>query len=220
MSQTFKAALAKEAQLVLHPSTLVFVLLGALVLVPNWPYGLVAFYVCLCSFFNGMNARETHDLDYALGQLPVSRGQMVAARVAVSAGVQVATLALMAALAPLRGPLGIADLYVGFAPNAALVGLSFAMLGLFNLVFFPLYYRNPRKVGVPFLIACAVATLFMVAFEALPYALPWVAQNLATPGLTPIGPKLAVLVAGVVVFAALTCLGARRASRRFERVDW
>ena len=57
-----KAALLKELRLVVHPSTYFIVVLGALVLIPSWMYGAVFIYGVLVAFFNGMNAREMHDL--------------------------------------------------------------------------------------------------------------------------------------------------------------
>lgn len=57
-----KAALLKELRLVVHPSTYFIVVLGALVLIPSWMYGAIFIYGVLVAFFNGMNAREMHDL--------------------------------------------------------------------------------------------------------------------------------------------------------------
>lgn len=70
-----KAALLKELRLVVHPSTYFIVVLGALVLIPSWMYGAIFIYGVLVAFFNGMNAREMHDLEYSFS-LPLSRASM------------------------------------------------------------------------------------------------------------------------------------------------
>lgn len=68
-----KAALLKELRLVVHPSTYFIVVLGALVLIPSWMYGAIFIYGVLVAFFNGMNAREMHDLEYSFSLPAVSR---------------------------------------------------------------------------------------------------------------------------------------------------
>ena len=148
-----KALIMKEFRLVVHPATYMLALLGVLVLIPSWMYGAIFIYGILVAFFNGMNARETHDLAYSFA-LPASRRAMVRARVAVMALIEAFMLAVMVAFIALREPLGINGIAVeqgpvGCAANLYLVGLGFALFGLFNAVFYPLYYRNPLKVGTP-----------------------------------------------------------------------
>lgn len=80
-----KAALLKELRLVVHPSTYFIVVLGALVLIPSWMYGAIFIYGVLVAFFNGMNAREMHDLEYSFS-LPLSRASMARARILTMTG--------------------------------------------------------------------------------------------------------------------------------------
>ena len=76
------ALLAKEFRLVVHPATYMLVVLGALVLIPSWPYAVIILYGILVAFFNAQNAREMRDLSYSFA-LPASRRDMVRARVLV-----------------------------------------------------------------------------------------------------------------------------------------
>lgn len=101
-----KAALLKELRLVVHPSTYFIVVLGALVLIPSWMYGAIFIYGVLVAFFNGMNAREMHDLEYSFS-LPLSRASMTRARILTMIGIETIMLAIMVAFIALRGPLGI-----------------------------------------------------------------------------------------------------------------
>lgn len=218
-----KALIAKEFRLVVHPATYALAALGALVLIPSWMYGAIFIYGILVAFFNGLNAREMHDLAYSFA-LPASRSAMVQARVAVMAAVEVTMLAIMVLFTALREPLGINGIAaeqgpVGCAANLYLIGLGFVLFGLFNAVFYPLYYRNPQKVGIPFLIACIPATLAIVVLEALPY-LPWdVFAPLGVPGFHDLGAQLVVLAVGMALFALATFWTCRRASRAFATFD-
>lgn len=218
-----KAALAKEFRLVVHPSTYVLALLGALVLIPTWMYGAIFIYGVLVAFFNGMNAREMRDLSYSFS-LPMSRREMVRSRIAAMMAIEAAMVAIMAVFVLLREPLGINALaqgqdLVGMPANLFLVGFGLAIFGVFNAFFYPLYYRNPMKVGVPFMVACVPAAVVLVALEAVPYLpFPW-CSTFATIGMGNIGAQLAGLVAGAAVFAAGSLLAMWLAARSFASYD-
>lgn len=57
--------LYKELRLAAHPNLYVFTLLGALVLVPAYPYGMVFMFGCLGPFITMNYCRETNDLYYS-----------------------------------------------------------------------------------------------------------------------------------------------------------
>lgn len=217
------ALMAKEFQLVVHPATYVLVVLGALVLIPSWPYAVVLLYGILVAFFNAQNAREMRDLAYSFA-LPVSRRDMVRARVLVMVIVELAMLAIMALCICLRPALGINDVaamqpMVGMPANVALLGFSLATFGIFNLAFFPLYFGNPAKIGVPFIIACIPTTLFAVAFEAVPFIPAEACALISMPGFESLVPQLAVLLVGAVIFVVLSALAIKLASRAFSAYD-
>ena len=67
-----KALLYKQLRLVCHPMTPVFCLFGIMVIIPNYPYTIVFFYVTLGLFFSFLNMREQKDIYYsALLPVPV-----------------------------------------------------------------------------------------------------------------------------------------------------
>ena len=61
-----KALLYKQLRLVCHPMTPVFCLFGIMVIIPNYPYTVIVFYVTLGLFFSFLNMREQKDLDIPL----------------------------------------------------------------------------------------------------------------------------------------------------------
>lgn len=101
-----RALLVKEFRLVVHPATYMLVVLGALVLIPSWPYAVIILYGILVAFFNAQNAREMRDLSYSFA-LPASRRGMVRARVLVMVIIELAMTAIMALCICLRPVLGI-----------------------------------------------------------------------------------------------------------------
>ena len=64
--------LKKEWKLVMMPVPLLFLLLSALVLVPNYPYYVTFFYTTLGIFLMMQFARENRDL-YYMALLPVTK---------------------------------------------------------------------------------------------------------------------------------------------------
>ena len=218
-----KAALAKEFRLVVHPSTYVLALLGALVLIPTWMYGAIFIYGVLVAFFNGMNAREMRDMSYSFS-LPMSRREMVRARIAAMMVIEAVMVAIMLVFVLLREPLGINAIaqgqdLVGMPANLFLVGFGMVIFGVFNAAFYPLYYRNPMKVGVPFMVACLPAAVVLVTLEALPYLpFPWCVM-FATVGMEGIGVQLIGLAAGAVVFVLGSLLAMHLATRTFTSYD-
>lgn len=73
-----KALLYKQLRLVCHPMTPVFCLFGIMVIIPNYPYTVIFFYVTLGLFFSFLNMREQKDLYYT-ALLPVPKRDAVKA---------------------------------------------------------------------------------------------------------------------------------------------
>ena len=67
-----KTLLYKQLRLVCHPMTPVFCLFGFMVIIPNYPYTVIFFYVMLGLFFTFLNMREQKDLYYT-ALLPVPK---------------------------------------------------------------------------------------------------------------------------------------------------
>ncbi len=68
--------LHKEILLVAHPTSIVFALLGCLVLVPAYPYSVIFMFGCLAAYITFLNARETNDVWYT-AVLPVTKRESV-----------------------------------------------------------------------------------------------------------------------------------------------
>lgn len=212
-----KALLYKEFRLVCHPMTPIFCLFGVMVLIPNYPYTVIFFYVMLGLFFTFLNIREQKDIYYS-ALLPVPKRDTVKAGCAFVVIIQVLSLVVLIPCSLLAAHLQPGkDNLVGLDPNAALLTAGFLLYAVFNGVFLPSFYANGYKVGIAFLKAVIPTTLAMGALEALPHfpALTWLDDLDAATQVR----LLPYFVAAVLLYGIGTVLTFRRAAAQYEKVD-
>ena len=212
-----KALLYKEFRLVCHPMTPIFCLFGVMVLIPNYPYTVIFFYVMLGLFFTFLNIREQKDLYYS-ALLPVPKRDTVKAGCVFVVIIQVLSLVVLIPCSLLAAHLQPGkDNLVGLDPNAALLTAGFLLYAVFNAVFLPSFYANGYKVGIAFLKAIIPTTLVMMVLEALPHfpALTWLDDMDAATQVR----LLPYFVAAVLLYGIGTVLTFRRAAAQYEKVD-
>lgn len=212
-----KALLYKQFRLVCHPMTLIFCLFGIMVLIPNYPYTVIFFYVMLGLFFTFLNIREQKDIYYS-ALLPVPKRDTVKAGCAFVVIIQVLSLMVLIPCSLLAAHLQPGkDNLVGLDPNAALLTAGFLLYAVFNAVFLPSFYANGYKVGIAFLKAVIPTTLVMMVLEALPHfpALTWLDDMDAATQVR----LLPYFVAAVLLYGIGTVLTFRRAAAQYEKVD-
>lgn len=208
--------LYKELRLAIHPSLYIFMCMGALVLIPAYPYGVVFFFGCLGLFQSFMFDRETRDVFYT-ALLPRPKRDVVKGKLLLAVFSQLVQLALSLPFAFLR------TLYlpngnpVGMEPNAAWYGCGLMIYGIFNFVFFTQFYKTAYKAGVAFLTALVPTTLGIIAMEAVVHfpGLEWL-DGMDSASLL---RQLPILLAGAAVYAGTWLWTCAVAARRFEQVD-
>ena len=208
----------KELKLALHPTTYLFVVFGAMLLIPNYSYYVAFFYVSLGMFFICQSGRENKDIPFTV-MLPVRKRDIVTARMLLAVTVELLQLLLAVPFALLRQRMPVGPNAAGLDANIALFGSALVLFGLFNLVFFTRYYKAPDKVGRAFVWGSIAVAVYVVLAEACVHAVPWVKNVLDTPDPQHLGAKLAVLAAGAAVWAVLTLLTWKRAQKSFEALD-
>ena len=159
-----KNLMRKELVLAMHPASMLFLLLSAMLLIPNYPYYVICFYTCLGTFFICLTGRENRDIEFT-ALLPVRKTDLVRARVFTVMLMQLAQLVIAVPFAVFSSRVSAENL-VGMDANTAFFGFALVLYGVFNLVFFRNYYRAPGKVGKAFGWGCGALTLCMVVFEA------------------------------------------------------
>ncbi len=211
----------KEFALSAHPTNYLFLAFCLFVLIPNYPYEVAFFFSGLGTFFVCLTARENGDLYYTCA-LPVKKGDVALARVLFCMIFQCALLLLTGIAVLVKEVCFPPEMQINLAgscANLALLGHGGVLLGTFNLIFFPLYFRNPVKVGRPFVLASAVQFVAIAALCALRFTAPVYSDLLVAPDPANMAAKAAVFSAGIVVYAACSAAACVLSQRRFEATD-
>ena len=208
--------LRKELRLAAHPSLYMFMAMGALVLIPAYPYGVVFFFGGLGVFQTVMFGRETRDVFYT-ALLPVRKGDGVRGKILLAVFSQLTQLALSLPFAFLRTLYMAEGNPAGIEANAAYYGFGLMLYGVFNLVFFTQFYRTAYKAGVSFLLALIPMTLGIIAMETAVHfpGMAW----LDSVGRADLIRQTPILAAGAAVYVGANLLACRLGERNFSRVD-
>ena len=213
-----KALQSKNWRLAMSPVPLLFLLLSGLILIPNYPYYVTFFYNSLGIFMWMQSLRENRDTAYMM-LLPVTKAEMVRARLRTVVQLELLQLLACVPFMVLRASYGHLNNAVGIEANAAFLGLGLVQMGLFNLVFFPMHYRNAYDLGKPFLSASAAELFYIVLVEACDHVIPYMKTVCESYALSDQLRQWPMLLGGVAVFALLTWAAERSSVRRFEKVD-
>ena len=200
-----KNLMRKELVLAMHPASVLFLLLSAMLLIPNYPYYVICFYTCLGTFFICLTGRENRDIEFT-ALLPVRKTDLVRARVFTVMLMQLAQLVIAVPFAVFSSRVSAENL-VGMDANTAFFGFALVLYGVFNLV------------GKAFGWGCGALTLCMVVFEACAHTVPFVRDRLDTPDPAFLGEKLTLLAAGAALYVLLSALALRRAMHSFAALD-
>lgn len=213
-----KHLLYKEWTLARHPTSLLFPLLAAMLLIPDYPYYVAYFYVTLGIFFICLTGRENRDIYYT-ALLPVKKSDIVRARMGFAICLELAQLLLSVPFALLRQSFPLPGNAVGMDANLALIALAMPMLGVFNYVFFTRYYASPLKVGSAFAWGSAAFAGCMIVAELPVHVVSFFRDVLDTPDTQYLGVKLILLAICAAVYVLMNLLTLKRCVRTFEKLD-
>lgn len=209
----------KDVRLAMHPTVPLMLLCSAMVFIPGYPYLVIYFYMSMGIFFTCLLGRENHDMEFSV-RLPINRRDVVTSRLAFSAGVELLGI-LLTALFSFASSVLIPDRINPAETDAgiALTGWGFILFGVFDLIFFPLYFGSPRRVGMPFLLSGAAMFALTITDIILTYTWHPFADIIDTPDPQSIGGKLCFISAGATFFV-LSFIVSRYASiKRFDTID-
>ena len=208
--------LYKELALAAHPTSIVFAFLGCLVIVPAYPYTVIFLFGCLAPYLTFLYARETNDAWYT-AVLPVTKRENVKGKCLLIVSIQLFQLLISIPSVILRGALQIENNPVGIDATIAWYGFGFIIYAVFDLVFFPAYYKNGYKAGKAFIIAAVPMLMLMAAAEGAVHfpALAWLDSYTPQDLLK----QTPILFMGILCYLILLSLAYRISVKRFEKVD-
>lgn len=208
--------LYKELRLAAHPNLYVFTLLGALVLVPAYPYGMVFMFGCLGPFITMNYCRETNDLYYS-ALLPIGKRDIVKGKCLLFAAAQLAQVLISLPFAFLRVRVLPAGNPAGIEANAAFYGFGLIIYAIFNFIFLTEFFRTGFKVGKAFLLAIVPASVVVLTMEVLAHipAFAWLDSVQPADLLR----QLPILLAGLAIYPTAMLAAFTVAAKRFEKVN-
>lgn len=208
--------LYKELRLAAHPNLFVFTALGALVVVPAYPYGVVFLFGCLGPYITFMYGRETNDIYYT-ALLPVKKSDTVLSKCWLMVLAQMAQLLISLPFAFLRVKILPDGNPAGIEANVAYYGFGLMIYAVFNVIFLTQFFKTAQKVGKAFIYAVLPVTVMVVMMEAIVHfpGFQWLDSVAPADMLR----QLPILLMGVAVYAVSMPVACRVSAKRFEKVD-
>lgn len=213
-----KNLIKKEFLLSMHPTAIIFLALSMMVIIPNYPYYVTFFYTGLGVFFTSLNGRENKDIYYTLS-LPIAKKNIVKARFSFVIILELVQVIIAIPFAIIRQSMTIPGNQVGMDANIAFFGLSFILLGLFNYVFFSVYYKDVTKVGKAFAFSSIAVSIYIIIAESCAHVVPFFKNYLDTKDTMYVSYKVAVLFIGLLIYALLTYIVYLKSVNNFEKLD-
>lgn len=208
--------LYKELRLSAHPTLYIFIFMGALILIPEYPYCMVFFFGCLAPFITLYNGRENHDACYT-ASLPVKKSDVVKSKYLLFVITELTQILLSLPFAYIRLTVISGNNTVGIEPNYAYYGFGFVIFTVFNTLFFTEFYKTAYKVGKSFIKGITPALLLVFIVEGITHfdTFAWINQTdkIATQ------IQIYILIIGIVIFMLGNIFAFYVAKNRFEKVD-
>ena len=220
----------KELKLCLPLQVPLFFLFAAMLFIPAYPYLVACFFTCNSIFYLFNQSVGNNDLLFT-AMLPVSKAQVVKARVRFVVAIQMVMFLVLVPMIFVNHKLVPQGNPAGTDGSLTFLAATLVLFTVFNAAFIPAFYRDETKSGKNFLISTIAVFVWIILWEgfmitavaakdAVPF-FSWVAENLdafpATAGAW--RTQLIALAVGALIYGIGTCLVTRKAVRVFEQVD-
>ena len=207
--------LYKEFHLVVNPLFYLVPLFGALLLIPEWVYFVAMMYFLFITVPNIFSiGKAQNDIGFS-ATLPVTRRDIVKARIVTIILLEILQILVAAVFAAINLAIYPAGNFLLDA-NVTYIGCVFIMYAIFNVVFFPMFFKTAYKIGVPVIAALTVAILFSIGVELL---IVFVPAFKVLDGTKNVLAQLPVLAGGICVFVLLNIAALNISAKRFEKIS-
>ena len=212
--------LLKELRLGVNPFFYALPFLtGALMLIPAWLYFLVNLYFCFITIPNMFAGYKSNNDLLFTTVLPVSKKDIVTSRILFVVFLELLHIGLAIIFGLISVRLYPEVNYIFFGPTWGFWGLNFIMLAIFNIIFFPIYFKTAYKYGVATVLAITAAIAFAGGAEWLGLQNSFVKDLFKGAGADNGGVQLTILLIGIVIFVGFTWIAYRISNKRFAKVE-
>lgn len=209
----------KELRLNMPKPLYLFALLGAMTLIPNYPYivGIGYSIMHIMLYFQFVNENRSQEFS---AMLPIKRADIVSSTTLVMVLCQMLNLVVAAACAypsmlinPNNGN------FVGLDCNLTFFGVALICLGMFNLVVIPRYFKTGYKYGLTLILGLITFVVTYGVFEVLVQAIPTLTKSLDGYDNAYLWARLTVFAMGVIIYPLFTFVANKIAIKKFEKVN-
>lgn len=210
-----KNLLYKELSLTLHKFYYVLPLvLSLLFFIPGWIFTLVPMYFFWISIPNILSG-YTAQLDYPfISLLPVSKREVVVAKT-TSIYIVESLHVVFALIFGLVHNAIYGQWNFFLEVNPIYFGIIIMMLGLFNIIVFPLYFKTAYRFGKPVIYGTVATLVFAGLFEYAAAAMPSIAAVLKSTDMT---TQYSLFAVGLVGGIILSMIATKLSVRNFEQI--
>lgn len=208
--------LYKELRLAAHPNLYIFTLLGVLVIVPAYPYGMVFLFGCLGPYITFMYGRETNDIYYT-SLLPVKKRDTVKAKCLLMVLTQMTQLLISLPFAILRPSVLPNSNPAGIEANIAYYGFGFMIYAIFNLIFLTQFFKTAYKIGKAFILAIIPSAIGVIIMEVLVHIPKFQWLDSIKPAV--MLKQLPILAIGIIIYVFSMLVAYKVSANRFQQVN-
>ena len=225
-----KQLLYKEYKLCLVSMVPIFYLFALLLLIPNYPYLVAAFFTCNSIFFLFKQSVANGDLLFT-ALLPVPKGDVVKARVGFVVVIQMIMFLLFIPMIFVNHALYAGGNPAGTAGSLTFLAAALVLFTIFNGVYIPAFYKDETKTDKLFLISLIAVFGWIILWEGflitcgaaqrlVPF-FAWVETHLDCWPATAeaLTCQIIALAIGAAAYIVGTILTTRKAIENFEQVD-
>ena len=211
--------LKKEMRLSASMLSYIFIAFAVLTLLPGYPILCGAFFITLGIFQSFQSAREANDIVYS-ALLPIAKRDVVKGKFQFAIMIELLGFLTMVIFALVRMTvLNDFDVYRQNAlmnANLFFLGMALVVFGLYNLVFIGGFFKTAYKLSsfITYIVAAFIAIIIAEAMHHIPGL-----EAVNAFGFDDVGLQVCLLLAGAVIFVAMTYLSYRRSCSNFEKID-
>lgn len=230
-----KHLIYKELKLAMHPICYVFVFVFPLMaLIPTYPMATSLIYIATAYpiiFLGANKGQQSNDLLYTM-LLPVRRKDIVFARMITVILMQVVSIFILCALAPLHqflldlinaeqvalGQELMTDVGFGMKSLPSLVSVALISFSILDLIFFNVYYKNGKSIVLSTLLGIFGFAIFLMCFTIIPAFIEPINIYLIEPQYLWI--QFIILGISIAVYVLLHYLTYKTSYKKLEKVDF